>query len=77
MSTSLAALMPGQTGTVKGFAVEDEMTHRLMQMGIIEGAEIEMIRHAPAGDPVEIRVMGYALSLRSSEAQTVLVTVHG
>ena len=77
MSTSLAALIPGQTGTVDGFAVENEMTHRLMQMGIIEGVEIEVIRHAPAGDPVEIRVMGYGLSLRSSEAQTVLVTIRG
>ena len=66
-------LAPGETGSVCGFEVIDEATERLMQMGIIEGASIEMVRLAPTGDPVEIRVMGYALSLRKAEAQHVLI----
>ena len=57
-----------------GFAEIDDLAQRLMQMGIIEGTEIEVLRYAPAGDPIEIRVLGYALSLRGAEAANVLVS---
>jgi len=73
MSTPLAALRPGQAGTVSGFTTIDELTLRLMQMGVIEGTRVELLRFAPAGDPLEIRVMGYQLSLRASEAAQVLL----
>ena len=73
MSTPLAALKPGQSGIVQGYVEINEAAHRLMQMGIIEGTPIEIVRFAPAGDPVEIRLMGYALSLRNEEAANVLV----
>ncbi len=46
---------------------------RLMQLGVLEGSELEIIRAAPGGDPIEIRVMGYCLSLRKAEAQMILV----
>lgn len=74
MTATLADLKAGQTATVAGYAHEDQHSSRLMQFGIIEGAEIEILRRAPTGDPIEIRVMGYALSLRASEARVVLVT---
>ena len=74
MSTSLATLRPGQAAVVAGFGEIDDLAVRLMQMGIIEGAEIEVLRYAPAGDPIEIRVLGYALSLRGVEAANVLVS---
>ena len=73
MSTSLAALEPGQSGVVAGFAEIDDVSLRLMQMGVIEGTRLELIRYAPAGDPIEIRVLGYALSLRGEEAAHVLL----
>ena len=73
MSTSLADLAPGQTATVCGFAEAGTLVQRLMQLGIVEGSAVEIVRFAPAGDPVEIRVMGYALSLRVEEARHVLV----
>ena len=73
MTATLATLRPGQTGTVTGFKTVDDLALRLMQMGIIEGADVEVLRYAPAGDPIEIRVLGYALSLRSNEAANVLV----
>jgi len=40
---------------------------------LIEGVEVEVLRRAPAGDPIEIRVMGYALSLRKVDAAAILV----
>ncbi len=73
MSTALSALAPGQTATVCGFAGDEGDTAHLMQMGLVEGSEIEVLRYAPTGDPIEIRVMGYALSLRREEALHVLV----
>jgi Fe2+ transport system protein FeoA len=73
MSVTLASLKPGESGVVEGFVQEDELAQRLMQMGVVEGAEVEVLRYAPAGDPLEVRVLGYALSLRGSEAANVLI----
>ncbi len=75
MPTTLAALAPGQRGIVAGFAHHDAFTQRLMQLGLIDGADIEVLRCAPTGDPIEVRVMGYALSLRRAEAALVQVDV--
>ncbi|MCC6707998.1 MAG: ferrous iron transport protein A [Gammaproteobacteria bacterium] len=77
MSTTLADLRPGEAGVVEGFAQIDETAQRLMQMGVVEGMEIEILRYAPAGDPIEVRVLGYALSLRGKEAANVLVSRSG
>ena len=74
MTRSLASLAAGQSGTVCGFTQDDSTTQRLMQLGIIEGETIGVVRRAPAGDPIEVRVLGYSLSLRGTEAETVLVT---
>lgn len=71
--TTLASLAPGQRGTVSGYAQDDSFTQRLMQLGLIEGAEIEVVRCAPTGDPIEVRVLGYALSLRRVEAALIFV----
>jgi len=73
MSLPLALLKPGQSGIVEGYTEINEMSLRLMQMGLVEGTQIEVVRFAPAGDPVEIRLMGYCLSLRNQEAENILV----
>lgn len=74
MSVPLATLKPGQAGTVVGYRDDtDEVALRLMQMGVVEGTRVAVIRYAPAGDPMEVDVMGYALSLRGAEAALVLV----
>jgi ferrous iron transport protein A len=73
MTRSLASLKAGQTGTVSGFTQDDAMTQRLMQLGVLEGETIDVVCRAPAGDPIEIRVLGYSLSLRTAEAETVLI----
>jgi ferrous iron transport protein A len=74
MTQSLASLAAGQTGTICGFTQDDGTTQRLMQLGVIEGETVDVVRRAPAGDPIEIRILGYALSLRATEAETILVT---
>ncbi len=73
MSTTLAGLRPGERGVVEGFTVYDAFTQRLMQFGVIEGTPIEVLRHAPTGDPIEVQVPGSAFSLRRTEAECVLV----
>lgn len=73
MTDTLDKSKPGTRCVVSGFTEDGPMTQRLMQLGLLEQAEVEVIRHAPGGDPIEIRIMGYALSLRKQEAQTILV----
>ncbi len=70
---TLAGLAPGEAGVISGFAQVDGFTQRLMQLGLLEGTEVKVLRRAPAGDPLEVEVMGYALSLRREEAELVLL----
>lgn len=72
MSTPLSALAPGQRGVIAGFGEIDGL-QRLYEMGLIEGTEIELLRRAPTGDPLEVRVMGYSLSLRRAEAERIFL----
>jgi ferrous iron transport protein A len=50
---------------------DDAIGQRLMEMGLIEGVDVKVIRIAPLGDPIEVEVQHYKLSLRKSEAQRV------
>jgi len=71
---TLDQLAPGERARITGFAVEDAFSQRLMQLGLIEDTEVQLLRRAPTGDPLEVEVMGYALSLRRAEAALVRVT---
>lgn len=51
------------------------ITQRLLDMGVVRGTEIRVERHAPLGDPVEVRIKGYLLALRMSEAKDIEVEV--
>ena len=70
---SLDQLRPGQRGRVVALAGGDALVQRLLEMGLFEGEEVEVIGFAPLGDPLEIRLRDYRLSLRRSEAARVLV----
>ena len=73
---TLDRLSPGQRATVLSLTGEGTTIYqRLMEMGVFEGAEIEVVRFAPLGDPMELRLHGYNLSVRKSEAATVHVEV--
>ncbi len=72
MSRSVADLKPGQRGVITGLR-PDELTLKLMEMGCLPGAEVEVRHVAPFGDPLCVRVAGYHLSLRKNEAATLLI----
>jgi ferrous iron transport protein A len=73
MSATLASLQPGECGVIAGFAQLDQFTQRLMQLGFLEGTELKVLRRAPTGDPIEVELMGYALSLRLEEARAIYI----
>ncbi len=68
---TLAELASGESGTVRLVRGEAAVTRRLMEMGVIPGVAVRMVKSAPFGDPLEIRVRGYSLALRRSEAESV------
>lgn len=76
-STPLAALKPGASGTVSEIRVPPEHRGRLLEMGLLVGTPVELVRFAPLGDPVEIKVRGYHLTLRKHEAELILVQPRG
>lgn len=67
-------LLVGQRAKVVGFrGAEPGYRRRLLDMGLVRGAEFRLVRRAPLGDPVEIEVRGYRLSLRQDEAACLCV----
>lgn len=68
---TLRDLRPGQKGVVASIATTGSIKRRIMDMGITPGVEIKVIKVAPLGDPVEVNVRGYELSLRKEEAQQI------
>lgn len=72
--TTLAELAVGATATVASVADADEISIRLMEMGLVPGTELRVLGVAPLGDPLEIEVRGYRLSIRKSEAARVQLT---
>ena len=76
MSTALQPLTAvpiGGRATVAEIKLPPESRPRLMEMGLLVGTQIELVRFAPLGDPVEIKVRGYNLTLRKNEAEQILV----
>lgn len=74
MKTSLRELHIGEKGTIVGYAKgASAYRERLLAMGLTRGTEFAVKRAAPLGDPVEIFVRGFALSLRKDEAAAVIV----
>ena len=72
---SLDQLHIGQRATIATLQGNDLLVQRLLEMGLLEGEEIEVVGFAPLGDPMEIRLRDYCLSLRRSEAARILVTL--
>ena len=73
-SQSLSTLRSGQRATVNEIQVAPEHRSRLLEMGLLVGTQVELIRFAPMGDPVEIKMRGYHLTLRRHEADQIWVT---
>jgi ferrous iron transport protein A len=74
MTITLRELTVGEKGTVVGFDKGNRAyRQKLLAMGLTPGTEFTVTRYAPLGDPVEIQVRGFALSLRKNEADALLV----
>jgi len=69
----LTSVALGAKATVAEIRLPPESRPRLMEMGLLVGTAVELVRFAPLGDPVEIKVRGYHLTLRKHEAEQILV----
>src|SRR5689334_19715266 len=72
-TVSLDRLRAGTSARVLAVKGEGAVARRLMEMGVVPGAPVRVIKAAPLGDPLEVRVRNYHLALRRSEAQTISV----
>lgn len=71
----LSQMAVGQKGVIRGFVIENEDCERVEEMGLTPGEAVEIIRYAPLGDPIEIKIRGYCLSLRKDEADVIQVAL--
>lgn len=69
---NLASLNPGEKAIIESFT-DPELSVKLLEMGCTPGEEVVLEKVAPFGDPIAVRVAGYTLSLRLSEAATVKI----
>lgn len=72
---NLSDLKPGQKATITSVTGKGAARRRMIDMGMTKGSQVEVIRKAPMGDPIDFRVKGYHLSLRKAEAERILVEV--
>lgn len=73
MEKTLRDLKPGEEGVVARIFAEGKIRRRLMDMGVTPGAKVLMRKVAPLGDPIEVTLRGYELSLRKEEAAVILL----
>lgn len=73
--TSLAEVAIGARLRVLNFTQESPYVAHLQRLGVVVGTELQVIRRAPLGDPIEVRLRGYSLALRPQEAQALAVQV--
>jgi len=69
----LSQIPVGGKCVILGFSAENDDCDRIEEMGLTPGEHVEIIRYAPLGDPVEIKIRGYCLSLRRQEADRINV----
>ena len=69
----LSQMSVGQKGEILKLLGDGEIYHRLLEMGLTVGSSIEVIRFAPLGDPIDVKIRGYHLSLRRHEAEAISV----
>lgn len=72
---TLDKLPIGTVATVTDVSGDAALQQRILEMGVLPGSQVRVVRFAPLGDPMEIQVMGYSLSLRKAEARHVSVEV--
>jgi Fe2+ transport system protein FeoA len=73
MESPLNELKPAAKGIIKQVKAQGMLKKKLLDMGVVPGSRLEILRVAPLGDPVEVRIRGYNLSLRKEEARQIFV----
>ena len=73
MSTTLNELKPGEKGLIEKVTGAGAIKRRIVDMGITRGSLVEVVRMAPLGDPIDVKIKGYHLSLRKEEAADIAV----
>lgn len=74
---TLDNLAPGKSAVIKAVGGEGELRLRLLDMGLIPGTRVTVSKRAPMGDPVELRVRGYELTLRGEDVRNITVEEGG
>ena len=72
---TLDTLKPGDMAKITKVRVKGPARRKLFDMGMVAGSEVELIRKAPLGDPIEFRIKGYNLSIRKDEARQIFVNL--
>lgn len=75
MEKRLSEFSIGETGVIRLVGGDGKIRRRLFNMGVTPGAEVYLRKRAPLGDPIEITLRGYELTLRKSEADVVTMEV--
>ena len=75
MEKGLSEFSIGETGVIRLVGGDGKIRRRLFDMGVTPGAEVYLRKRAPLGDPIEITLRGYELTLRKSEADVVTMEV--
>ena len=75
MIKKLSEFQVGESGIIKTVAGEGKIRRRLFDMGVTPGAEVYLRKKAPLGDPLEVTIRGYELTLRKTEAECVTMEV--
>lgn len=71
--TNLMDVRPGRKAVVAGIAGSGALRRRMLDMGIVPGVELEVVRQAPWGGPMQLRLRGYSLAMRRSECAHIAV----
>lgn len=72
---TLAGLETGETGRVVEVRAKEPLALHILEIGLVTGAKVRYLRSAPLGDPLQVEVDGFLLSLRKKEAETVIVEI--
>ena len=75
MEKLLSEFSVGEKGTVRAVSGEGRIRRRMFDMGVTPGADVMLRKKAPLGDPLEVTIRGYELTLRKSEAACVVTEV--
>ncbi len=75
MEKNLTELEIGESGVIVNVLGEGRLRHRLFDMGVTPSANVTMVKKSPLGDPIEINIRGYSLTLRKTEALNIILKV--